>query len=137
MGSAQRLPNEGQVRNTFIHVEGVGPVDNQTIPSMPHAMQHLLEGPLVSQHLVEGPPGTSMSSSANTIGDASTRIAPALIAAAAAAAAAAVAAQKHLMPALPPMPHLASPPQGWRPGMEVVIEGLAKCPAFNGRRGVI
>lgn len=131
--SAQQSPDNHQMQNTFIHVEGVGPVDNRNIRSMSHS-----------------------STCANTLGDASTRIPltlprtvagvdPSMCIAFATAAAntvtaadAVVVAEAHRKLASPPiMTPKASPPQCWAPGTEVVIEGLAKFPAFNGCRGVV
>lgn len=130
LSSAKRSPDDQQLNNTFIHVEDVGPVDNRNIRSMP-----------------------LIPNCANTMGDASTRIPLAPVEAAAGVSVStciasapveanvsvvAAAADEHRMPATPPiMTPLASPPQCWAPGTEVVIEGLAKFPAFNGCRGVV
>jgi len=103
------LPHGFQVRNTFIHIESV-PVVERIVQSMPHGMfRHCLEAELSAQ----GPSGGSTSSAA-----------PAPAAAVTAPEAAARSASAPSQAAL-------------HPGTEVVIQGLAKLPEFNGLTGVI
>ncbi|CAE7725456.1 KCNJ11 [Symbiodinium pilosum] len=101
-----------QVRNTFIHIEEKGVVDQRNIQSMPHGMfrQHLQEEAAQSaQDYVEGPATPTTATATPT------------------------------EPQTPTLP-VAEVPEAIEelaPGTEVLIEGLQKFPAFNGLRGTI
>jgi len=145
--STQRLLDNSQEQIIGMHMEGVGRAMDRQIYSTPQ--------PTVSQHLLEDAPFARLC--ADTLSDASTRtvltgrdasarvaLGPIAAAAAAAAqkqakhAAAGTAAEAHRRPvATLATTYAASPPHCWAPGTEVVIEGLAKFPAFNGSRGVV
>eukprot|EP00401_Gymnodinium_catenatum_P051856 CAMPEP_0117535214 /NCGR_PEP_ID=MMETSP0784-20121206/40818_1 /TAXON_ID=39447 /ORGANISM="" /LENGTH=390 /DNA_ID=CAMNT_0005331731 /DNA_START=23 /DNA_END=1195 /DNA_ORIENTATION=- len=107
------LPPGLQVRNTFIHVASTPEDDPRAIQSMPHGMfGECLRAQRLSQQAAD-------------------------------AADAASAADAH-QPSMPAMPTLApaavEPPaveSDLSPGTEVVIEGLWKCPAFNGCGGTV
>lgn len=97
------------MRNTFIHIEGGGPVDERIVQSMPHGMfRQCLWGDYANEHR--------------------------------SAEASVTAAELPVALAAAGPPSIAIAQEGSQfisPGTIVVIEGLAKCPAFNGQSGVV
>lgn len=99
------MPEGYQVRNTFVHMEGVGPADERIVQSMPHGMfgQCLnAERAKLDKAAVDATVEEMPESPSSVFGD-----------------------------------HPAGHQLHITPGTQIVIEGLAKCPAFNGQNGVV
>eukprot|EP00928_Gymnodinium_smaydae_P029068 TRINITY_DN21997_c0_g1_i1.p1 TRINITY_DN21997_c0_g1~~TRINITY_DN21997_c0_g1_i1.p1 ORF type:complete len:388 (+),score=57.86 TRINITY_DN21997_c0_g1_i1:140-1165(+) len=139
-------PNEIQVRNTFIEVKDLSS-DSRVVQSMPHGMfGRLLEDEFAKDARAESEKEPQMEpmllstmnedsffdqldlvAPVNDITSLEPRSPvpiPALLY---------EKAPMSLTPSLPPPP----PPAHLAAGTEVVIEGLSKCPAFNGLRAVV
>jgi hypothetical protein len=133
-----------QVRNTFIHIEGVGPVDERVVRSMPHGMfsQYMMEDSAKAARAEARAPAPPVPPRAAPD-------APGLSAAAACFVPAAGTTENYsttgaeapmVVPADSPVTfETTNPSEQTRlcPGTEVVIEGLLKQPAFNGKSGVV
>jgi len=113
-GGQPRHPSVGTtsglaVRNTFIHFEGAKE-DDRLVQSMPHGMfrQHLWADAAGAAEQASSPPQLAPATTDEQEATDEQELPPA-------------AASDAVLP----------------PGVEVEIGGLSKCPAFNGRRGVV